>query len=77
MSKGPIKRAREGVHPAVELLWDHIANDRRPLWQIAELAGVGDRAMRDWRQGVSSPRLVDLEAALGVYGYRMTMEKEG
>jgi predicted transcriptional regulator len=42
---------------------------------VADAIGVSQVAMSHWRHGVTTPKLMDVEAFAEVMGYRMVLEK--
>lgn len=60
----------ETAHPLVRELWRHMNDQRAPLRDVAEKAGVGYNAMVGWRTR-RLPRIDDLEACFNVLGYTL------
>lgn len=55
------------AHPAVVDLFEAIREQRVPVYQLAEKAGVSDTTIWAWGRGIA-PRLDLLEATLNVVG---------
>lgn len=74
---GKPNRLREGVsegmavHPIVRWIWQQINDQRASQEDVAERAGINSSTLRKWRDGVRSPRVVELEAVVNVLGYRL------
>lgn len=70
-------RFREGVsegmavHPIVRWVWTQINAQRASQEDVAMRAGISSSALRKWRDGVRSPRIVELEAVVNVLGYKL------
>lgn len=62
------------VHSIVRWIWAQINAQRASQEDIAERSGVSSSAMRKWRDGMRSPRLVELEAVVSTLGYRLTVQ---
>ena len=77
-------RLREGVtegmaiHPIVRFIWEQINHQRASQEDIAERSGVAASTMRKWRDGVRSPRMVELESVVNALGYelKVTLKEE-
>lgn len=74
---GQRKHLRQGVtegmaiHPIVRWIWEQINSQRASQEDVAERAGVNSSTLRKWRDGVRSPRVVELEAVVNVLGYKL------
>lgn len=56
------------VHPLVRWIWKEMNRQRVSQEDVAKRSGVSSSAMRKWRTGVRSPKVVDLEAVINVLG---------
>jgi transcriptional regulator with XRE-family HTH domain len=71
--KVPPKRTADGmaIHPIVRWIWDQINFQHASQEDIAKRSGVSSSAMRKWRDGVRSPRLMELEAVVNALGFKI------
>lgn len=67
----------KSVHPAVRWLWLEMNRQCASQEDVAKRAGVSSSAMRKWRQGVTTPKLRDIEAVINAMGYKLTITPEG
>lgn len=63
------------VHPLTQQLLELLDSDRRPMYKIAELAGIDISSFSAWRKGDNMPRIVIMEAVLEVLGYELAVVK--
>lgn len=75
-SKIPAKKERlkpaatdKFVHPIVRWIWVQMNHQQASQEDVALRAGVSSSAMRKWRDGSRSPKLVELEAVVNTLGY--------
>lgn len=79
---GVKNRFREGVsegmaiHPIVRWVWTQINHQRASQEDVSQRSGVSSSTMRKWRDGVRSPRLLELEAVINVLGYKLKVVME-
>lgn len=66
-----------GVHPIVRWIWLEMNHQHASQEDVAERAGVSSSAMRKWRQGINSPKLVDIEAVVNALGYSIQIKGDG
>jgi transcriptional regulator with XRE-family HTH domain len=59
------------VHPIVQWIWKQINDQRASQEDVAMRAGVASSTLRKWRDGVRSPRVVELESVVNVLGYNL------
>lgn len=77
---GSKSRLREGVtdgmdiHPIVRWIWQQINDQHASQEDIALHSGVSSSTMRKWRDGVRSPRIVELDAVVSALGYKLKVE---
>lgn len=64
----------QNLHPAVQFLFEEMAFQRRHGTEVMTRAGMGQSAATDWKRGVD-PHISNLEAALNVLGYRISVER--
>ncbi len=57
-----------GVHPMIRWIWSEMNRQCASQEDVAKRAGVSSSAMRKWRNGVRSPRLVEIEAVVNALG---------
>lgn len=62
------------VHPLVRWIWQQINDQRASQEDVAERSGVSSSTIRKWRDGVRSPRLVELESVVNVLGYQLKVQ---
>lgn len=62
------------VHPFVRWIWLEMNHQCASQEDIAERSGVSSSAMRKWRQGINSPKLVDIEAVINALGYKVVIK---
>ncbi len=74
--KIPPKKTADGmaIHPIVRWIWDQINFQQASQEDVAKRSGVSSSAMRKWRDGVRSPRLMELEAVVNALGFRIKVE---
>jgi transcriptional regulator with XRE-family HTH domain len=63
------------AHPLVRQLFELMNEKQVMITDVAEAAGVGRRAISEWRYR-SSPSLASFEAALGALGYELKIVEE-
>lgn len=74
---GVRNRLREGVsegmaiHPIVRWIWTQINHQHASQEDVATRAGINSSTLRKWRDGVRSPRIMELEAVVNVLGYKL------
>lgn len=71
------QRVPENQPAVVRFVYEEVNRQRLSVAKVLRLAGLHEDALRDWRNKGTSPRLGDLEAVLGVLGYRLVAEKDG
>ena len=64
------------VHPLVRWMWAEMNKQRASQEDIAKRSGVSSSAMRKWRTGVRSPRVLELDAVAHALGYQITVRKK-
>ena len=53
-----------------------LCNDQKvDMQKLADRSGVPAKTIRNWKQREYNPQLSNLEAVLGVLGYRLTVER--
>lgn len=62
------------VHPLVRWIWKEMNRQRASQEDVAKRSGVSSSAMRKWRLGVRSPRVVELEAVVNVLGGKIKID---
>ncbi len=72
------KEPRKGmaIHPLIYWLWKEMNHQCASQEDVAERSGVSSSAMRKWRAGVRSPRIMELEAVINSLGYKLTVRKK-
>lgn len=76
-SKVPgLQAPREGVaiHPLVRWIWREMNRQQVSQEDVAKRSGVSSSAMRKWRTGVRSPKVVDIEAVVNVLGGKLVVK---
>lgn len=64
------------VHPIVVWIWKEMNRQCVSQEDVAKRSGVSSSAMRKWRKGVRSPRLMELEAVVNVLGGKIKIKME-
>lgn len=64
------------VHPFVRKIWVEINTQCTSQEDVAARAGVSSSAMRKWRRGINSPKLIDIEAVLNALGYKIVLKSD-
>lgn len=64
------------IHPLVRWIWAQMNKQRASQEDIAKRSGVSSSAMRKWRAGVRSPRIMEIEAVVNSLGYQLTVRKK-
>lgn len=64
------------IHPLIYWLWKEMNHQCASQEDIAERSGVSSSAMRKWRTGTRSPRIMELEAVINSLGYQLTVRKK-
>jgi predicted transcriptional regulator len=59
------------VHPIVHWIWDQINFQHASQEDIADRSGVASSTIRKWRNGVRSPRVMELEAVVNALGFKI------
>lgn len=57
------------THPFVKRMSAEMTRQRATLTDVAERSGVAYKTIVNWRSGVSTPKLADIEAVFNVLGY--------
>jgi transcriptional regulator with XRE-family HTH domain len=72
------KEPRKGmaVHPLVRWMWKQMNKQLASQEDVAKRSGVSSSAMRKWRVGVRSPRVMELEAVINALGYKLTVKEK-
>lgn len=72
------KEPRKGmaVHPLIRWMWKQMNTQRASQEDVAKRSGVSSSAMRKWRVGVRSPRIMELEAVINALGYKLTVKEK-
>jgi transcriptional regulator with XRE-family HTH domain len=72
------KEPRKGmaVHPLVRWMWKQMNKQLASQEDVAKRSGVSSSAMRKWRVGVRSPRIMELEAVINALGYKLTVKEK-
>ena len=72
-SKAP--RKGMAVHPLIHWMWNEMNNQRASQLDVADRAGVSASAMRKWRTGARSPRMLEFDAVAQALGYEVTIRR--
>lgn len=59
------------VHRFVKLIWRSVNTEMWSQEELERRSGVSVSAVRKWRRGVRSPRLIEIEAVLNTLGYEL------
>jgi transcriptional regulator with XRE-family HTH domain len=71
--KPKVPRAQH-AHPVVRYLFKEMEHQRVGITDLAERAGLNPATVSDWSTR-KQPRIADLDAALGVLGYKLDCTK--
>lgn len=66
---------RGAVHPLVYWLWDEINKQKASQFDVAKRAGVSTSAMRKWRTGERTPRVLEFDCVAQALGYQLTIRR--
>lgn len=69
-------RRGKGIHPLVFFIWDQMNKEEWSQEDLAKKSGVSSSAMRKWRLGTRSPRVIEIDAVLGALGYKLKPEEK-
>jgi transcriptional regulator with XRE-family HTH domain len=72
------KAPREGmaIHPLVYWMWTEMNRQRASQEDIAKRSGVSSSAMRKWRTGDRSPRMLEFDAIANALGYSLVIRRK-
>jgi len=60
------------AHKFVDFIYEQ---NKAPVSELADMAGVARNSICRWKNG-TSPRLVDIDAVLGVLGYELVIARK-
>lgn len=63
------------VPPLVRWMWREINRQHASQEDVAKRSGVSSSAMRKWRAGVRSPRMLEFDAVARTLGFKLTVRK--
>lgn len=65
----------KGVPPLVRWAWDQMTSQRITQEEVAKRAGISSTTLRNWCQGRSSPKFMDIEAVVNVLGGEISIKR--
>lgn len=65
----------KAVHPLVKWAWMQMESQRITQEEVAKRAGLSAATLRNWGQGRSSPKFMDIEAVVNVLGGEIRIRK--
>jgi hypothetical protein len=66
-----LKQVDVEVHPLVSFIMTKMEEQRIPYAEMCTKAELGERTLRRWRMGQTTPAIDDIERALNVLGYSL------
>lgn len=68
-----LKQVDVEVHPLVSFVMTKMEEQRIPYAEMCTKAKLGERTLRRWRMGQTTPSIDDIERALNVLGYSVAV----
>jgi hypothetical protein len=68
-----LKQVDVEVHPLVSFIMTKMEEQRIPYAEMCTKAELGERTLRRWRMGQTTPAIDDIERALNVLGYSLAV----
>jgi hypothetical protein len=66
-----LKQVDVEVHPLVSFIMIKMEEQRIPYAEMCTKAKLGERTLRRWRMGQTTPAIDDIERALNALGYSL------
>ena len=74
--KQKVPPKRSAVHPLVHWLWGEINKQRASQLDVEKRSGVSTSAMRKWRTGERTPRVLEFDAVAQALGFEITIRRK-